>query len=239
MDNHNSSSKEKEDPNKLRNSIQILPNKAISSKQNCFLNYNKVHNNTEKKNSIHNSINDKPIPALKLFDDKISSSDSDSDSDEENEDDEKESSDIKYENLGDNRNETELVMDSTFKISDDELSNELNECDAEKDHRKKSLIEKKLLLSSKNISIENDVNREIKQSNKKSEKIDISCKNMTSRLYLATNKNKISNFNNNIILSSVITIPGILDEKEKINQDSYFINSSYIKIIYICINIIK
>ena len=229
LDNHNSNSKEKEDPNKLRNSIQILPNKAISSKQNCFLNYNKVHNNTEKKNSIHNSINDKPIPALKLFDDKISSSDSDSDSDEENEDDEKESSDIKYENLGDNRNETELVMDSTFKISDDELSNELNECDAEKDHRKKSLIEKKLLLSSKNISIENDINREIKQSNKKSEKIDISCKNMTSRLYLATNKNKISNFNNNIILSSVITIPGILDEKEKINQDSYFIKENIFK----------
>ena len=120
-------------------------------------------------------------------------------------------------------------MDSTFKISDDELSNELNECDAEKDHRKKSLIEKKLLLSSKNISIENDVNKEIKQSNKKSEKIDISCKNMTSRLYLATNKNKISTFNNNIILSSVITIPGILDEKEKINQDSYFIKENIFK----------
>ena len=28
--------------------------------------------------------------------------------------------------------ETELILDGNFKISDDELSDELNECDAEK-----------------------------------------------------------------------------------------------------------
>ena len=62
-----------------------------------------------------------------------------------------------------------------------------------------------------------------------SDKVDISCKNMTSKLYLAPNKNQISNMNKNIIVSSVITMPGICDEKEKINQDSYLIKENIFK----------
>ena len=86
------------------------------------------------------------MPALKLFDYNVSSSSDSEEEDDEEEEDEKESSDIKYENLGDQRMETELIMDSNFKISDDELSDELNECDAEKEHRKISLIESRIVL---------------------------------------------------------------------------------------------
>ena len=49
---------------------------------------------------------------------------------------------------------------------------------------------------------------------------------MTSKLYLGTNKN---NINKNIIISSVITMSGICDEKEKINQDSYLIKENIFK----------
>jgi serine/threonine protein phosphatase PrpC len=52
---------------------------------------------------------------------------------------------------------------------------------------------------------------------------------MTSRSYLAPNKNQISSLNNNITVSSVITMPGICDEKEKINQDSYLIKENIFK----------
>ena len=49
---------------------------------------------------------------------------------------------------------------------------------------------------------------------------------MTSKLYLGTNKN---NINKNIIISSVITMSGICDEKEKINQNSYLIKKNIFK----------
>ena len=147
LNNPYSKSKEKDDKIKNRNSVPIAINIASSAKQNCFLNYNKIAPPKEKKEEedIHNSVYEKPMPALKLFDYNVSSSSDSEEEDEEEEEDEKESSDIKYENLGDQRMETELIMDSNFKISDDELSDELNECDAEKEHRKMSLIERKLM----------------------------------------------------------------------------------------------
>ena len=227
LNNPYSKSKEKDDKIKNRNSVPIAINIASSAKQNCFLNYNKIAPSKEKKEeeNIHNSVYEKPMPALKLFDYNVSSSSDSEEEDEEEEEDEKESSDIKYENLGDQRMETELIMDSNFKISDDELSEELNECDAEKEHRKISLIEKKLS-NIKNKNEDNHTNKIINQPKINSEKIDISCKNMTSRLYLAPNKNQISSLNNNITVSSVITMPGICDEKEKINQDSYLIKEN-------------
>ena len=227
LNNPYSKSKEKDDKIKNRNSVPIAINIASSAKQNCFLNYNKIAPPKEKKEeeNIHNSVYEKPMPALKLFDYNVSSSSDSEEEDEEEEEDEKESSDIKYENLGDQRMETELIMDSNFKISDDELSEELNECDAEKEHRKISLIEKKLS-NIKNKTEDNHINKIINQPKINSEKIDISCKNMTSRLYLAPNKNQISSLNNNITVSSVITMPGLCDEKEKINQDSYLIKEN-------------
>ena len=227
LNNPYSKSKEKDDKIKNRNSVPIAINIASSAKQNCFLNYNKIAPPKEKKEEedIHNSVYEKPMPALKLFDYNVSSSSDSEEEDEEEEEDEKESSDIKYENLGDQRMETELIMDSNFKISDDELSEELNECDAEKEHRKISLIEKKLS-NIKNKTEDNHINKIVNQPKINSEKVDISCKNMTSRLYLAPNKNQISSLNNNITVSSVITMPGICDEKEKINQDSYLIKEN-------------
>jgi serine/threonine protein phosphatase PrpC len=227
LNNPYSKSKEKDDKIKNRNSVPIAINIASSAKQNCFLNYNKIAPPKEKKEeeNIHNSVYEKPMPALKLFDYNVSSSSDSEEEDEEEEEDEKESSDIKYENLGDQRMETELIMDSNFKISDDELSEELNECDAEKEHRKISLIEKKLS-NIKNKTEDNHINKIINQPKINSEKIYISCKNMTSRLYLAPNKNQISSLNNNITVSSVITMPGLCDEKEKINQDSYLIKEN-------------
>ena len=227
LNNPYSKSKEKDDKIKNRNSVPIAINIASSAKQNCFLNYNKIAPPKEKKEEedIHNSVYEKPMPALKLFDYNVSSSSDSEEEDEEEEEDEKESSDIKYENLGDQRMETELIMDSNFKISDDELSEELNECDAEKEHRKISLIEKKLS-NIKNKTEDNHINKIMNQPKINSEKVDISCKNMTSRLYLAPNKNQISSLNNNITITSVITMPGICDEKEKINQDSYLIKEN-------------
>ena len=230
LNNPYSKSKEKDDKIKNRNSVPIAINIASSAKQNCFLNYNKIAPPKEKKEEedIHNSVYEKPMPALKLFDYNVSSSSDSEEEDEEEEEDEKESSDIKYENLGDQRMETELIMDSNFKISDDELSDELNECDAEKEHREISLIEKKLS-NIKNKTEDNHINKIMNQPKINSEKVDISCKNMTSRLYLAPNKNQISSLNNNITVSSVITMPGICDEKEKINQDSYLIKENIFK----------
>ena len=230
LNNPYSKSKEKDDKIKNRNSVPIAINIASSAKQNCFFNYNKIAPPKEKKEeeNIHNSVYEKPMPALKLFDYNVSSSSDSEEEDDEEEEDEKESSDIKYENLGDQRMETELIMDSNFKISDDELSNELNECDAEKEHRKISLLEKKLS-NIKNKTEDNHINKIVNQPKINSEKVDISCKNMTSRLYLAPNKNQISSLNNNITVSSVITMPGICDEKEKINQDSYLIKENIFK----------
>ena len=229
---NNSHSKEKKDNKKNRYSATNVP-MAISAKQNNFINSNNINNMCQsvqiKKEVIDNNVIQKEIPALKLFDHNVSSSDSDSDSedDEENEEeeDEKEEKEIakdKYENVGNKKMETELVIDSNFKISDDELSDELKNCDAEKSNHKMGIIEKKLISCSKNKNEEKNLN--IPQN--KHEKIDISCKNMTSKLYLGTNKN---NINKNIIISSVITMSGICDEKEKINQDSYLIKENIFK----------
>jgi len=171
LNNPYSKSKEKDDKIKNRNSVPIAINIASSAKQNCFLNYNKIAPPKEKKEEedIHNSVYEKPMPALKLFDYNVSSSSDSEEEDEEEEEDEKESSDIKYENLGDQRMETELIMDSNFKISDDELSEELNECDAEKEHRKISLIEKKLS-NIKNKTGDNHINKIVNQPKIDSEK---------------------------------------------------------------------
>ena len=229
LNNSHSKSKEKEDINKNRNSVPTTIPIASSAKQNCFLNYNKISSNiSEKKDSVHNSVCHNPVPPLKLFDCNISSS-SDSEEEEEEGEDEKESDEAKYENLGDQKMENELIMDSTFKISDDELSNELNDCDAEKRNLKIGLIEKKLLSNSKNQFDENVINKENKIPPNKNEKFGISCKNMTTKLYLNLNKNQMSNSNKNKIISSVVTTPGISDEKEKTNQDSYLINKNIFK----------
>ena len=228
LNTYNSKSKEKEGINKNINSVPATIPIASSAKQNCFLNYNKINTNiNEKKDSAHNRVCQNPIPTLKLFDHNVSSSSGSEE--EEEEEDEKESDEAKNENLDEQKMETELIMDSTFKISDDELSNELNDCDAEKGNQKIGLIEKKLLSNSKNHIEENITNKEDKSPQNKIEKIDISCKNMTTKLYLNLNKNQMSNSNKNKIVSSVVTTPGITDEKEKINQDSYLINENLFK----------
>ena len=227
LNNSHSKSKEKEDNNKNRNSVQTTIQLASSAKQNCFLNYNKMSSNiSEKKDSVHNSVCHNPVPPLKLFDCNVSSSDSE---EEEEGEEEKELDEAKYENLGDQKMENELIMDSTFKISDDELSNELNDCDGEKGNQNIGLIEKKLLSNSKNQVDENVINKENKIPSNKNKKFGISCKNMTTKLYLNLNKNQMFNSNKNKNISSVVTTPGISDEKEKINQDSYLINENMFK----------
>ena len=219
--NSNNKNKGKEDIKKIRKSDPIKINLASSAKQNNFLNYNQMSNANKIKcdnNNNYNSFYEKQTPTLKLFDYNASSS---SDSDEDDEENEESSDSNKYENLGNNRKETELIMDTNFKISDDELSEELNDCEAENSQKKLGIIEKILLSKSKNQN-QNQIEEIKPQKNQK--KIDISCKNMTSRLYLAPVKN-----NKNIAESSVITMAGICDEKEKINQDSYLIKENNFK----------
>ena len=231
LNNSHSDSKEKDKPKKNRNSAEMPTNILAKAKPNLFLQYSKI-SNTNKQNDIpHNSMCQKPIPTLKLFDcDSDSNSSSDKEEDEEGED-EKESDEIKYENVGEQKYETELIMDNNFKISDDELSNELNDCDAEKGKKKVGLLEKKLTLihNQNNQNLENkekNVNYNINKvsNNNNKEKIGYSCKNIVSRLYLLPNQQQISN--NKIIISSMATTPGICDEKEKINQDNYLINEN-------------
>ena len=144
LNNSHSKSKEKNETKKNRNSAITNQPMAISAKQNNFLASNNICNTVNvKQDSRDNNNIQKQIPTLKLFDHNVSSSDSDSDSDdedEEGEEEKKELSNEKYENVGNKKMETELVIDSTFKISDDELSNELNECDAEKETHKLGII---------------------------------------------------------------------------------------------------
>ena len=117
--NSNSKNKKKEIINnkKVRNSDPIKINLASSAKQNNFLNFNlnQISNTKEiKDEDNHNSFYEKKPPTLNLFNNNASSS---SDSDDDEEEDEKESSDIdKYENCGDSKKETELIMDDNFMM---------------------------------------------------------------------------------------------------------------------------
>ena len=217
LNNSHSKSKEKYDIKKNRKSIeQIATN--INVNQNMLLQFCHNTNTKEKKEISHNSMCQKPVPTLKLFDCDVSSSSDDNEEEEEEED--KESDEIKYKNVGDHRMETELILDGNFKISDDELSDELNECDAEKKNKKTGILENKLKqIKSQNIQNleDNNKNTSANKLTNIQEKKDISCKNMVSRLYLMPIDNK------KIIISSIATTPGICDEKEKINQDNYLI----------------
>ena len=141
LNNSHSKSKEKYDIKKNRKSVeQIATN--INVNQNMLLQFCQNTNTKEKKEISHNSMCQKPVPTLKLFDCDVSSSSDDNEEEEEEED--KESDEIKYKNVGDNRMEAELILDGNFKISDDELSDELNECDAEKKNKKTGILENKL-----------------------------------------------------------------------------------------------
>ena len=64
--------------------------------------------------------------------------------------------------------ETELILDGNFKISDDELSDELNECDAEKKNKKTGILENKL----KQIKSQNIQNLEDNDKNISANKVN-------------------------------------------------------------------
>ena len=186
---------EKDEKNKSRPSVH--------SQFNHFLNYNKGCNTSGKKEAFYNSVVNKNMGPLKLFDYDASSSSSvvEDEEGEENESSNHNEVAINHDN-GNKKQETEYEIDTKFKISEGELSDELNESNK----RNNNIFEKK------SNSYEN---------NDYPKKPDKSCKNMTCKFRLAQIQNQPSN--NNIIISSMVTKAGICDEKEKENQDSNLI----------------
>ena len=213
--NFKSKSKEKDTTDRKNKDNEIINHPVIPAQFNYFLNNNKGNNTTGKKETFYNSVCSKKIEPLKLFDNDFSSSSSSVENEEgegeENESTHKENKIENYETETE-KHETEFMVDSKLKISEGELSEELNESNEDvkiKDH----IFKKKLNV--------NDNNEDNSNINKIKKNPDKSCKNMISRFRLAPNQNQISN--KKIIVSSILTKAGICDEKEKDNQDSYII----------------
>ena len=183
----------------------------IPPQYNYFLNCGKGNNTTGKKETFYNSVCQKKIEPLKLFDYDASSSSS-SVEDEEKEEGENESvhDNLKADNYEEEKRETEYIIDSKFKISEGELSDDLDDID--EDNNIKNNIFKEKLSSNEHKNKDKSINLK---------KTENSCKNITTKFLLAPNNIQISN--KKIIISSILTKPGICDEKEKINQDSYLI----------------
>ena len=184
---------------------------VIPAQYNYFLNCSKGNNTTGKKEPFHNSVYQKKIEPLKLFDyDASSSSSSVEDEEKEAEENESNQEHLKLENSEEEKHETEFAIDSKFKISEGELSDDLDNIN-EDNNIKNDIIKKKFCVN----ELQNkDENINIKKHKK-------SCKNITTKFLLAPNNNQI--LNKKIIISSILTKPGISDDKEKINQDSHLI----------------
>ena len=206
-DINNFDSKSKEKDSNQKNKENEINHPVIPAQFNYFLNNNKGNNTVGKKDTFYNSVYTKKIEPLKLFDNDFSSSSSSVENDEEKEN-ESNNKENKIENNEIGKHETEILIDNKFKISEGDLSEELNE--SNEDMKLKVHILKK--------KSNNDENANINKINKNPDK---SCKNMVSRFRLAPNQNQISN--KKIIVSSILTKAGICDEKEKANQDTYII----------------
>ena len=214
IDDNNFKSKSKEkDFNPKNKENEIINHPVMPVQFNYFLNNNKGNNTTGKKETFYNSTCSKKIEPLKLFDNDISSSSSSAENNEEEEN-ESNHKEIKIENNKSESLEEEFIVDSKFKITEGELSDELNESNEDIKIKENILKKKSNLNNDKN----NEDNSYLKIINKNPDK---SCKNMISRFRLAPNQNQISN--KKIIVSSILTKAGICDNKEKENQDSYII----------------
>ena len=208
-------SKEKDNIIKKKESSDV-EQPSIPAQMNYFLNNNKINNTTSKKETLYNSVCQKKIEPLKLFDYDASSSSSSVEGEEGKEENESIHEEIKIADNNNTKIETEYEIDSKFKISEGEISDELNESHKEKKNKNNNIFEKK--------SISKDSNEEeldCHNNNNLSKQPEKSCKNMSTRFFLSPNQNETSN--KNIIISSILTKPGISDNKEKINQDSYLI----------------
>ena len=206
-----SKSKEKDEVNAKNKDCADTSHPVIPAQYNYFLNCSKGNNTTGKKEPLYNSVYQKKIEPLKLFDyDASSSSSAVEDEEKEAEENEQNQDDLKKDNSEEEKHETEFTIDSKFKISEGELSDDLDDID-EDNKIKHDILKKKLCVNAHQ-------NKEEKINIKKPEK---SCKNITTKFLLAPNNNQISN--KKIIISSILTKPGISDDKEKINQDSHLI----------------
>lgn len=199
----------------IKNKDNIVGDLSVNPPQlNYFLNSSKINNTTGKKNILYKTVFQKKIEPLKLFDYDASSSSS---SVEEDEREEKRplQDKQKIEKDDDLKAETEFVIDSKFKISEGELSDELNETSYNKDKKYNTHIFQRKIHS--NINDKNDY-LDLNDFSKKKEK---NYKIINSKLKLGSNLNQIPYKNK--IISSFLTKAGLCDDKEKINQDSYII----------------
>ena len=199
----------------IKNKDNIVGDLSVNPPQlNYFLNSSKINNTTGKKNILYKSVFQKKIEPLKLFDYDASSSSSSVEEDEREE--KKPLQDKqKIEKDDDLKAETEFVIDSKFKISEGELSDELNETSYNKDKKYNTHIFQRKIHS--NINDKNDY-LDLNDFSKKKEK---NYKIINSKLNLGSNLNQISYKNK--IISSFLTKAGLCDDKEKVNQDSYII----------------
>ena len=217
-----SESKGKDNSTKTREKLDKLKsgNTVIPSQLNHFLNNNNSKTNTlsEKKVNIYNSVCQNKVGPLKLFDcEESSSSFEESEEEEDNKDSDSQKED--KESRNEENEEKEFPIDSKFKISEGEISDELN--GSNKDRKRPGKMSK----TSKNIipknlgTNENKINEN--NRNRIYNQIDEGGENIATNFYLNPEYNK--NGNKSLIISSLATKPGILDNLEKTNQDSHLI----------------
>ena len=216
LNNFKSKSKEKEYLTKIKESGDVV-HPVIPSQLNYFLNNNKGYNTTGKKETFYNSVCQKKIEPLKLFDNDASDSSSSDEQDEETENIKKINNEIKMENNKEQKSEKEFMIDSKTKYNEGDISDELNEND--KGKNKNNIFEKKLNLNENKLNLKEDIenNENLNEIFRKHGK---SCKVMKNKYSLSQNQNET---HEKIIISSILTKAGICDEQEKINQDSHLI----------------
>ena len=194
--------KEKEELTNFKDNRDTL-SPIFPTKLNCFLNNNKGNNTAGKKELFHNSVYEKKIEPLKLFDYDVSSSSSSIDKDKESEENAIHIDGTNKENNKEEKSEKDIVNDYRIKISG-ELSNELN-------GNKEDENKKKILQKITNLSLNKNKDNKNLQKPRKSFQIN------TNKYSLTQSRKEIP------VISSIVTKAGICDDKEKINQDSYLI----------------
>ena len=144
---------------------------------------------------------------------------------EKNEDDEHKSSDNSSD-IGNEEDDRKLIIKSNFEESDNNKLKKLTENDEE---NKEENNENNHKLNEENKNSNDNKNEEILNI------VKIKYNNNDKKNIIKTRKkgyryslqpNQVSLLNKKIILSSAITKPGICDEEEKINQDSYLIKEN-------------
>ena len=227
--------------NQEKGFIKEIKNYLNNNKNQYIFNSNKndskpiILNSNQKNHKISfTSLAFKNENQLNLID--FDKSDNENSSEEQNnnndkneekiEDDEHKSSDNSSE-VGNEEDDQKLVVKSNFEANDNNILKKLNEKEEKTDENNHEVIEEnKNLNDNKNESNKNEeILNIVKIKYNNNEKKDL-IKTRKKGYRYSLQPNQLSLLNKKIILSSAITKPGICDEEEKINQDSYLIKEN-------------